>query len=331
MTCTRETMPILSELETKVIFKEGDEFKMSEHKWCKECSNSYHTICDIIASKFNIPIKNHHIPLKEIRKQSQKARMFLTCANFFSKQNVSYDENVITLILGFERYKKGLMSIADCIRQRMFHHEYCVFNNIDRPNMFGNDSHMDFLVGLSFEFLLLYQPFKDFLPQFKMNIDNSMKYKFIDFKVKNFIVDDILTKYRDIFSAIDTLITYKFKDRRDLIKYIKKRNEDIGVKALKESRNEVCKDIKECIIGSEKVMDCILDLDIYITTSEEDSIYEYFVEYFKSIYKFSKEHLLERSKEHLIKKKKSPILNPTRSAEERAKSKRHLKWLKQHE
>jgi hypothetical protein len=187
--------------------------------------------------------------------------------------------------------------------------------------MFGNDSHMDFLVALSIEFLLLYQPFKDFLPQFKVNIDNSMKYRFIDFKVKNFILDDIETKYRDVFSAIDTLITYKFDDRRGLIKYIKYRNEDVGVKALKEGRNEVCKYIKECITGSEEVIDCILDLDIYITTSEEENIYEYFVDYFKSIYKFSKEPLLNPLK-------KSPKLKPTKSPEERARSKRHLKWLR---
>lgn len=327
MTCTRETMSNLSNLETKLIFKEGEHFKMSEHKWCKECSDSYHTICDIIASKFNIPIKNHHIPLQKIRKQSQKARMFLTCANFFSKQNVSYDENVISLIIGFERYKKGLISIADCIRQRMFHHENCIFNDINRPTMFGNDTHMDFLVALSIEFLLLYQPFKDFLPQFKLNIDNSMKYRFIDFKVKDFILNDIEANYRDIFSAIDTLITYKFNDRRDLIRYLKERNEDVSIKRLKEGRNEVCKYVKDCITESEEVMDCILDLDIYITTSEEDSIYEYFTEYFKSIYKFNNE-LFKRS---TSVKKKSPTLKPTKSPEERARSKRHLKWLKKEE
>ncbi len=85
MTCTRDNMPLLSELETRIFFKDGDEFKMSEHEWCKECSKSYHTICDIIASKFNVPIKKHHMQLKVIRKQSQKARMFLTCSNFFFK------------------------------------------------------------------------------------------------------------------------------------------------------------------------------------------------------------------------------------------------------
>jgi hypothetical protein len=318
MTCTRDNIPLLSELETKIIFKDGDDFKISEHKWCKECSKSYHTICDIIASKFKIPVKNHHMQLKIIRKQSQKARMFLTCSNFFSKQNISYDENVISLILGFERYKKGLMSIADCIRQRMFHHENCVFNDINRPTNFGNDTHMDFLVSLSVEFLLLYQPFKDFLPQFKLNIDNSMKYRYIDFKVKDFILNDIEANYRDIFSAIDTLITYKFNSRRELISYIKKRNDDVGVKNLKEGKNEVCKYVKDCILDSEEALECVLDLDIYITTSEEDNIYEYFTDYFKTIYKFNNEPLL----------KKSPKLKPTKSPEVRAKSRRHIKWLR---
>jgi hypothetical protein len=317
MSCTRDTIPLLSELETKIIFKD-EEVKMSEHKWCKECNESYHTICDIISSKFKVPVKNHYMQLKIIRKQSQKTRMFLTCANFFSNQNISYDENVMSLILGFERYKKGLISIADCIRQRMFHHENCTFNEINRPSMFGNNSHMDFLVALSVEFLLLYQPFKDFMPQFKLKIDNSMKYRYIDFKVKDFILNDIENNYRDIFSAIDTLITYNFNSRRELISYIKKRNEDVGVKNLKEDKNEVCLYVKECIKDSEEALECVLDLDIYITTSEEESIYDYFTEYFKSIYKFSNEPLL----------KKSPKLKPTKSPEVRARSKRHIKWLK---
>lgn len=317
MTCTRETIPLLSELETKIIFRD-ENIKISEHIWCKECNESYHTICDIIGSSLKVPVKKHHMILKLIRKQSQKARLFLTCANFFSKQNVSYDENVISLILGFERYKKGLISIADCIRQRMFHHEHCTFNDINRPSMFGNDSHMEFLIALSVEFLLLYQPFKDFLPQFKLNVENSIKYRYIDFKVKGFILNDIETNYRDIFSAIDTLITYKFESRRELISYIKQRNNDIGIKNLKEGKNEVCKYIKECIQESEDSLECVLDLDIYITTLEEDSIYEYFTEYFKTIYKFNIEPLL----------KKSPKLKPTKSPEVRARSRRHLKWLK---
>ena len=88
MSCTRESIPLLSELETKIVFRDGDDFEISEHEWCKECSNSYHTICDIVASKFNVPVKDHFMSIKIIRKQSQKARMFLTCANFFSKQNI---------------------------------------------------------------------------------------------------------------------------------------------------------------------------------------------------------------------------------------------------
>jgi hypothetical protein len=323
MSCTRESIPLLSEIETKIVFRDGDDFKISEHEWCKECSNSYHTICDIVASKFNVPVKDHFMSIKIIRKQSQKARMFLTCANFFSKQNISYDENVISLILGFERYKKGLISIADCIRQRMFHHEKCVFNEIDRPSMFGNDSHMDFLVALSVEFLLLYQPFKDFLPQLKLNIENSMKYRFIEFKVKEFLLNNIECKYRDVFSAIDTLITYNFESRRELISYMKKRNADVDVKNLKEGKNEVCKYIKECIMESEEALECVLDLDIYITSSEEDSIYEYFTDYFKTIYKFNNDSLLKKTPS-----KKSPELNPSKSPEERANSKRHLKYLR---
>ena len=200
----------------------------------------------------------------------------------------------------------------------MFHHENCVFNDIGRPSNFGNDTHMDFLVSLSVEFLLLYQPFKDFLPQLKLNIDNSMKYRYIDFKVKDFILNDIEANYRDIFSAIDTLITYKFNSRRDLISYIKERNNDVGVKNLKEGKNEVCKYIKDCVLDSGEALECVLDLDIYITTSEEDNIYEFFIEYFKSIYKFKDEPLL----------KKSPKLKPTKSPEVRAKSRRHIKWLR---
>jgi len=81
-------MPFLSELETRIVFKDGQGFKMSEHEWCKECSKSYHTICDIIASKFNIPVKNHHMQLKVIRKQSQKERSYKYC-RLYKTKNVS--------------------------------------------------------------------------------------------------------------------------------------------------------------------------------------------------------------------------------------------------
>jgi hypothetical protein len=183
--------------------------------------------------------------------------------------------------------------------------------------MFGNDSHMDFLVALSVEFLLLYQPFKDFLPNLKLKIENSMKYRYIDFKVKEFILNDIENNYRDIFSAIDTLITYNFDSKRELISYIKNRNKDVGIKNLKEGKNEVCKYVKECITESDEALDCVLDLDIYITTSEEDNIYEYFTDYFRSIYKFNNEPLL----------KKSPKLKPTKSPETKARSRNHRKYI----
>ena len=77
MTCTRETMPLLSELETKLVFKE-DNVKISEHMWCKECSKTYHTICDIIASKFKVPIKNHHMSYKLYRRCFYRDCFFLT-------------------------------------------------------------------------------------------------------------------------------------------------------------------------------------------------------------------------------------------------------------
>lgn len=320
MSCTRINKPSQFKLDTMLVFKDKDnEVKISEHRWCKECSDSYHTICDIIASRFKIDFDNNFLPLIELRKQSQKARQFLTCVNFFSSEKIKYDDKIISLILGFERYKKGLMSIADCIRQRLFHHKNCTLSVYDdKPRMFGNKTHTDFLVAISIEFLLLYQPFEDFLPELKIKIDNAMKYYYIDFKVKDFIINDIKVKYRDIFSAIDTLITYSFNNRRELISYIKQRNEDIGIKNLKEDKNEVCKYVKDCIMNSEEALDCVLDKDIYITTSEETAIYDFLIDYFKTVYKFQEDPLLKKKRIHLT---------PKRTPEERAKSRGHSKWL----
>jgi len=202
-------------------------------------------------------------------------------------------------------YKKGLISLCDCIRQRVYHHENCIaFMNHKVENRYGDDDHFSFLIALCLEFLILY----------KALIDRS-KFLKIWGGIKDF-TKDIEQYYSDVISFCKEAFLRKFKKLSHCLKYVKERNLSIGIKNI---------DMRTFLIDLSNTYPDIskYEGDVYINDEDNEIIILFIEEEYKL---FNNMKILHSS---LKRGRSAPRrMKPPRSVYDRLKTKSHLKFIK---
>jgi len=295
--CKEETKP-KSLFE---VFKRMAEYNLSEDAWCKSCSSAYKDVCMRIANIFSLNTDHDtkFFNLIELRKKCH----LLMCYIMYS-MNVTFSTNDFAHE-SLKIYKKGLISLCDCIRQRVYHHENCIaFMNHKVENRYGDDDHFSFLIALCLEFLILY----------KALIDRS-KFLKIWGGIKDF-TKDIEQYYSDVISFCKEAFLRKFKKLSHCLKYVKERNLSIGIKNI---------DMRTFLIDLSNTYPDIskYEGDVYINDEDNEIIILFIEEEYKL---FNNMKILHSS---LKRGRSAPRrMKPPRSVYDRLKTKSHLKFIK---
>jgi len=304
--CKEETKP-KSLFE---VFKRMSEYNLSEDAWCKSCSSAYKDVCMRIANIFSLNTDHDtkFFNLIELRKKCH----LLMCYIMYS-MNLTFTSNDFAHE-SLKIYKKGLISLCDCIRQRVYHHENCIaFMNHKVENRYGDDDHFSFLIALCLEFLILY----------KAVIDQT---KILRFRggIKDFTKDftkDIEIYYSDVISFCKEAFLRKFKKLKECIKYVKERNSSIGIKNI---------DMRTFLIDLSNTYPDIskYEGDVYINDEDNKTIILFIEEEYKLFNNIKILHTTIFSSLNKRGRSSPRRMKPPRSVYDRLKTKSHLKFLK---
>jgi hypothetical protein len=277
--------------------KDMDDHKVSTSPWCISCSNAYKDICLRIANIFSLDTdyKTKFFNLTELRKKCHLLRCL-----FYVKQDNKEEFDSI--------YNKGLISICDCIRGRIYHHKNCVaFTEHKINSIYGDDDHFSFLIALCLEFLLLYSPYIIFV-DYGLIVDTT-------------IVEYIQKYYSDVMSFCKEAFLLNFKNPKDCIKYVKERNKWIGL-VDKIDRKKFFKDL----FKNSNFID--YDGEVYVTNQEDISITNTIKYIYKDFNNIEKSPIKIFPSLNKRGRSSSIRIKPPRSVYDRLKSKSHLKFLK---
>jgi hypothetical protein len=298
--CKEETKP-------KTFFevvKRMTEYNLSEDAWCKSCSSAYKDVCMRVVNIFSLDTNQDtkFFNLIELRKKCHLLMCYVMYAANLTVTDFTYESLKI--------YKKGLVSLCDCIRQRVYHHENCIsFINHKVENRYGDDNHFSFLIALCLEFLILYRAL----------VEQSKTLIFWA-GVKDF-TKDIDNYYSDVIKFARDSFLHKFKKLKDCLQYVKERNSSIGIKNI---------DMRTFLIDLSNTYPNISEYegDVYINDRDNKYITLMITEEYKEFNNVKKSPTAKFS--YLKKRGRSSPrrMKPPRSVYDRLKTKSHLKFLK---